>query len=180
MTQMTLNFEDMPERKAKTIEQQTGWKRTYPKMLTQDIDLLLKVTEYDYDLSDHDFVFYAISRGYMNGAGMPETFDPDYQYQTTPHCNGDVRHQSKKPFNGDIGQLRRWVREPGRGFEEFWASPDLRLTITGAAISDEDRRISWKNIQITRGRLQDCWEIYCACEKKSVVENGGAVKAKAA
>ena len=52
----------------KSIEQQTGWKRSHPNMLLMNSDLLEKINEYSYVMSDIDFVDYAHARGCMNGA----------------------------------------------------------------------------------------------------------------
>lgn len=46
----------------KTIYEQTGWKRKYPNMICQDINTLLKITEYSYDLTNKNFIKYFISR----------------------------------------------------------------------------------------------------------------------
>lgn len=43
---------------ARTIEQQTGWKRSHPEMICQDLDVLLRITELSYDLNDMNFVHY--------------------------------------------------------------------------------------------------------------------------
>lgn len=154
MKQLALAFEE----EARSIEQQTGWRRSHPQMLLQDIELLQKVTSFDYDLMDPDFVRYAHARGCMNGAGVPGKCDPDCATHSQP----------EKPFNGDVGQWRRWVREHWRTFEEFMAGDDLRFTMEGKELSDEHRRVTWKCIRIARGQLQDCWEIFRSLPKISV------------
>ncbi len=45
-----------------TIEQQTGWERPWPKMICQDHKVLLKITEFSYDLSSDEFVGYFMAR----------------------------------------------------------------------------------------------------------------------
>ena len=45
-----------------SLEDQTGWKRTYPQMICQDPDLLSKVNVFTYNLNDAGFVKYFISR----------------------------------------------------------------------------------------------------------------------
>ena len=158
MEQLALVFEE----EAQTITQQTGWKRPHPQMLLQDIDLLQKITSFDYDLLDPDFVEYAHARGCMNGAGVPEESDPDHE----AHClrmqklGRELGIKQEKPFNGDVGQWRRWVREHWRTFEEFMASDDLKFTLAGKELPAEHRRLTWKCIRIARGQLQDCWEIF--------------------
>lgn len=53
----------------KSIYEQTGWKRSHPNMLLMhDSDLLEKITEYNYDMSNAPFVEYASLRGCMSWA----------------------------------------------------------------------------------------------------------------
>jgi hypothetical protein len=52
----------------KTIYEQTGWKRPFPQMICQDPEVLLKITEFDFDLDNEGFIDYFISRtGIMYG-----------------------------------------------------------------------------------------------------------------
>jgi hypothetical protein len=46
----------------KIIYEQPGWKRPHSNMICQNIDVLLKVSEYNYDLTDSDFRDYARAR----------------------------------------------------------------------------------------------------------------------
>ena len=46
-----------------TIEEQSGHKRVMSTALCQDIRDLVKVTQYDYDCSNADFIRYAVARG---------------------------------------------------------------------------------------------------------------------
>jgi len=46
----------------KSIEQQTGWKRPHPFMILQEPALLVKITKFNYDLEDMQFVRYFESR----------------------------------------------------------------------------------------------------------------------
>jgi hypothetical protein len=131
-------------------------------MLLQDIDLLLKVMKYDYDLTNQDFVLYAKDRGCMNGAGIPELNDPDYETHMKKYGTDE-----KTPLNNDRGQWRRWVREHWRTFEEYKSSADLRQDLSGKAISDEVRKFYWKCILIAKAQLQDCWEVYCLTEAEA-------------
>lgn len=45
-----------------SIERQTGWKRPYPFQICQDSEVLLKVTKFNYDLTDKKFIEYVKSR----------------------------------------------------------------------------------------------------------------------
>ena len=150
-----------------SIEQQTGCRRKHPKMLLQDINELLKITKYDYDLTDKDFTLYAWARGCMEGAGIPDFSDPDYQAHK--EWMKETKIEETTPLNGDRGQWRRWVSEHWRTFEEFQASGDLSQALSGKFYSDEDRRSYWQCILIARAKLQDCWEIYQATEAKECV-----------
>jgi hypothetical protein len=47
---------------AKTIESQTGWKRTFPKMLCQDIKVLEKVKHYTFDINNRTFTEHFVAR----------------------------------------------------------------------------------------------------------------------
>ena len=39
-------------------------------------------------------------------------------------------------------------------------SDDLKFTLGGKELPAEHRRVTWKCIQIARGQLQDCWEVF--------------------
>jgi hypothetical protein len=52
-----------------TIEQQTGWRRPHPQTLLQDMDTLLRVTHFEFDLDDPGFRFYCNQRGVLYLAG---------------------------------------------------------------------------------------------------------------
>ena len=158
MQQLMIDFSEP----SSDIESQTGWQRPHPKTLLQDIELLLRVERFDYNLKDPEFVRYAHRRGCMNGAGVPGESDPDradYQLRMR-QLAATYGTEEGKPFDGDIGQYRKWVREPWRRLEEFLSSKDLRTTESGSAIPAEERRTLWKYICIARGQLQDCWEVY--------------------
>ena len=63
---MTMPANTTPVR---SITQQTGWKRPMPQTLCQDVDALLKVTDYSFDTSNRDFLRYFENRtGYYIGA----------------------------------------------------------------------------------------------------------------
>lgn len=48
------------------IENQTGWKRPYPKMVCQDLLILKKINKFDFDVSNIDFIKYFIRRTGIN------------------------------------------------------------------------------------------------------------------
>lgn len=60
---------------ARTIREQTGFVRSHPKALCQDLPALLRVTEFDYDLTNEAFVAYFEARtGYV----LNDPLHPEY------------------------------------------------------------------------------------------------------
>jgi hypothetical protein len=152
--------------KGNSIKRQTGWERSRPEMLLQDVTLLLKVNSFDYDLTNPDFVEYAHKRGCMNGAGYPEKCDPDYENTKNRLKHDPLLQAEYLRFidpGSNVGQLRKWLRNHGATKEEFLRSEDMKYTLSGHLISDDDRLVTWKCICIARAQLQDCWEIYHSC-----------------
>lgn len=47
---------------ARTITEQTGWKRPMPMSICQDVDVLLRVTKYSFDIFNLEFVRYFTAR----------------------------------------------------------------------------------------------------------------------
>jgi len=117
----------------KTIFEQTGWKGPLPISICQDMNILLKITEYDYDLRNQEFEEYCRSR-----FGFCRPQDPKYFEQL---C--DLTTDKKKFFES-------W-KICGR-----YASQEM----IGKKISDDRLELEWKIFNITRGKLQDCWEIF--------------------
>ncbi len=66
--------------KAKTIYQQTGWRRPGPQTICQDFDALVRVSEYDFDLNDPEFSRYCEQRGvgWKAGTGRRLAFTADH------------------------------------------------------------------------------------------------------
>lgn len=91
---------------AKTIFEQTGWRRPHPQTILQDTATLMRIYEFDYNLSDPGFVRYFESRTGVMISRM------------------------------DCG----WQR--------------TRQLLDAAAEEPDPVH------QITRCRLQDCWELY--------------------
>ena len=58
---------------ARTIFEQTGFRRAHPEQLLQDTDFLMRVNEFDYSLEDRDFRQYLSDRGVVTY----ENFDSD-------------------------------------------------------------------------------------------------------
>jgi hypothetical protein len=54
------------EEKARTVSAQTGFRRAAPETLITDYDTVMKITEFDFDLTAPGFEAYAIKRlGYQ-------------------------------------------------------------------------------------------------------------------
>ena len=94
----------------KTIHDQTGWRRQHPQMICQEMDVLLAVTEYTYDILNLAFVQY-------------------FKYRT-----GCDLHSITHPA----------------GYAHFFAA---------------DSSVDDKSMLITKGKLQDCWELFTKIER---------------
>ena len=124
---------------ARSIFEQTGWKRPHAATLLMDTETLKLVTEYDYDLSDEQFEEYARRRGCMNGA---------------------FREGSRH---------RMYVREHWLSEADFLADEDPDVTHPEPSVyndfsppryTEAERRGTWQVIALARAALQDCWEVY--------------------
>ena len=121
---------------ARTVFEQTGWRRPYPQMLCMRYETLCKITEYGYDLSDASFVDYARRRGCLNAAFKEES------------------------------ALHEYVREYRRTLEEFLADNRIDITHAQLykgkrhKYTREEILGSWKIVLVARANLQDCWEVW--------------------
>jgi hypothetical protein len=120
-----------------SIAQQTGWKRPYPKMICQDINVLQRVTEYDFDLNDATFARYAEQRCGRGVAGI----------------EGSVEWR----FTGDYSKGRA---EFMNNFYFRFTQPIPPGSGKRRKLTDEEMESRWKWIGIARAKLQDAWEIY--------------------
>ena len=57
-----------------TVEEQTGWTRPYCRTICQELDVVIRVTEYDFDLENAEFREYADRRGVLFKAGVGKRF----------------------------------------------------------------------------------------------------------
>jgi hypothetical protein len=110
------------------------WTRPGKNALCQEVDLLMLVQEYDYELSDSDFRRYAKARGILHVAGEPGSrrweFYSDYS-------------KTKDEFLGDsYFQLGQMVDR-----KQY-------------AYTLEEMEIAWRIVLLGRSALQDCWELY--------------------
>lgn len=122
---------------APTLAQQTGWQRPHPKALCQDIKILQKVTECDFDLSDPGFQRYATMRGVLYLAG--------------------VKGSPRWRFTDDFSKGREeFMRDAYFNFaQEYPAGSGVRHKYT-----PDEMEFHWKTMILARGRLQDAWELY--------------------
>lgn len=108
----------------KTIEEQTGWRRPHSDALCQEPEVLLRISEYSFDLTDSDFRDYFASR------------------------TGQVIEASQFDF------YQNWTQEQVMNRRNF-------ATKKGSVNSvNSDRKQWWEIVRLTRGKLQDCWELY--------------------
>jgi hypothetical protein len=132
------NLKD-PKKAGKKIKRKKidkPWKRSYPVSLCQEYDLMLLVTDYDYDLSDEHFQKYCAERGVLQVAGEIGSRRWEYMLDYT---------KLKEDFFNDAYFQYAKVKEDGSAYK----------------YSDEEMNIHWENLFISRVQLQDCWEIYC-------------------
>lgn len=121
---------------ARTIFEQTSWHRPHPQTLLLRYETLCKITEYDYDLSDSEFVEYARSRGAMNTAFTAGS----------PH-----REYVKNYWLTEAD----YIADQRKGVSHAQLYEGYRYKYTEA-----ERRSNWKLVRLARAKLQDCWEIY--------------------
>lgn len=127
--QMSLPF--IPQKTvARSIYEQTGWVRPYPKMICQEIEILEALHEYDFDLSDEDFLAYLKSRTGI----MPFAC-----------CNREL----KNFFLTDNG-AEQWILE----------SPEYKFLDGTMVPFGKDREVKVRIIKIQKGKIQDCWELF--------------------
>jgi hypothetical protein len=110
------------------------WVRPGDAALCQEADLLIMVSEYDYDLSDKTFQAYCSARGILHVAGEPGsrrwTYLADY-WKTQNSYLADSYFQLSEEVDG---KRHRYT--------------------------DEEMEIGWSILLLGRAALQDCWELY--------------------
>ncbi len=117
------------------------WTRATPQTLCQDPDLLVMVSEYDYDLSNQEFKDFCNDRGVLNVAGTP---DSEYWGFMSNY------NKSKNDFLSNAILNRPSV---SYGNQHQYSARELD--------------VFWRIILIGRAKLQDCWEIYTGnCQTK--------------
>lgn len=110
------------------------WKRPSEEALCQDMDLLVMVQEYSYDLSNQAFRQYCDDRGILNVAGKPTSewwkFADDYS-------------KNKRDF----------LAAPSFHFAQEVNGSRYRYTAG-------ELETAWLIMVLGRAKLQDCWELF--------------------
>ena len=114
----------------KTIYEQTGWKGAMPVTICQDFGTLIKVSEYDFDMENKDFLEYARSRGALWKAGEKARFAFTANHKAT-----------KADFMAafPLAQLYKGNRY---------------------AYTADEMETHWNIMLAAKGSMQDCWEIF--------------------
>jgi hypothetical protein len=108
--------------------------RKGPEALCQNVDFLLMVTEYSYELSDQQFQDYCEARGALHLAGVPGS----------TRWGFFVDHSKSK---------EDYVNNSDCQFAQGYEGSRHRFT-------PEEMESGWKVIRIGRAKLQDCWEVF--------------------
>ena len=113
-----------------TIKEQTGWDRPNDVSMLQDLNLLKKVTVFDFDLNDESFRQYCRKRkGY--------TFTPS-------NDKVSIQEYIDLLMTGTEMDLANYIGKVLELKKEF----------------DKNLALDIKWLQITRAMIQDLWEIY--------------------
>lgn len=102
--------------------------------LCQDIDQLLSIEEYTYDLGNAAFLEYCINRGVLYVAGRPGSRMWEY-------------------FRDTALGLDDWLSDETVRYAQEYEGSRHRY-------ADEDMRAHWRSVLIGRGKLQDCWDLW--------------------
>lgn len=125
------------ETKNKKVKRKTipkPWVRPVDSTLCQEVDLLIMVSEYDYDLSDKTFQTYCSARGILHVAGEPGS--RRWKYLT------DYRKTKSAYLSDPYFQLSEEVDGKRHRY------------------TDEEMETGWKIMLLGRAKLQDCRELY--------------------
>lgn len=118
--------------KRKTIRK--PWARPGESALCQEIDLLIMVDEYEYELSNKMFQDYCSARGVLHVTGMSGSRKWEYMADYT---------KTKRDYRAD----------PSFQFAQEFDGKRYRYT-------NEEMETGWKIVLLGRAKLQDCWELY--------------------
>lgn len=126
---------------AKSIFEQTGFKRLSTQGLCNEIKYLIKVNEYDFDLTDESF------RDYLHNRGIIST--KQFKIPATHAIELIVKDETLEEF---IDKFTNWSDEKIK--EEY------AFSIAGIPFSDEDKNQFLKSFKLSKAAMQDAWEIY--------------------
>lgn len=125
------------ETKGKKVKRKTIPKprvRPDDSALCQEVNLLIMVSEYDYDLSDKTFQAYCSDRGILHVAGEPGSRRWKYL--------ADYRKTKSVYLADPYFQLSEEVDGKRHHY------------------TNDEMETGWKIILLGRAKLQDCWELY--------------------
>ncbi len=120
-----------------TIEQQAGWFRTYPEMICTSYKVLKKITQFNFDLSNDEFLSYVKCRlGFsLTEQNINTLTNPDAEkYFLTSHDLKIVEDESGKPI-----------------------PPEKQIMVP---LDSQRRNSLFQAHKISKARIQDCWEIF--------------------
>jgi hypothetical protein len=126
-----LNRNSITTRTAPSIETQTGYRRMYKYAICQDIEVLEKITKYDFNLLCEGFIEYLADRGII-GVGTAENITVEQHIDIIQNWSDD------EILNG-----------------EFYSE-----SISGYRYTPEERKTTLRIHRIMKGKIQDAWEIF--------------------
>jgi hypothetical protein len=110
------------------------WTRRTPECLTQDPELLARITEYSYDLDDRSFRKYCAARGVLHVAGQ----------------RGSLRW--------------RYMSDTRRGRDRFLSASAFQYAQEHNGerykYTDAEMATAWRILQLGRAALEDAWDLY--------------------
>jgi hypothetical protein len=134
---LEVEYEHSDETRGKEVKRKQiakPWTRPGAKALCQRADLLILVTEYNYDLTDGGFQKYCEARG-------------------TVHVAGEFGSR-RWEFFSDHGKLKSEYL--GDTYFQFAETVDGKRY----QYTDREMEMGWEIILQGRATLQDCWELY--------------------
>jgi len=116
----------------KSIFEQTGFIRKHPEQLIQDSVLVARITEYDFNLRDKDFLIYLSERGVIDFVEYPENEITDVDIDVIQETHND------------------WLME----------HPNFEVSEEGYRYTHKERVELVAAIILLKGSIQDAWELY--------------------
>ncbi len=110
------------------------WTRPCENALCQDIDLLIMVDQYDFDLTNDCFQEYCLARGVL-------------------HVAGEVGSRRWEYFLDHTKTKKEYLADPFHQYAQEINGKSYRYTAN-------EIELGWKIILLGRAQLQDCWELF--------------------